>query len=289
MVRGGRVDIFISSGGHIKRTQQIGFSLIEIAIVLVVIAILSVGALGLISSVNKQRQYTDTRRNLEKVETALAQFVAREKRLPCPADGALATGLEVPAGGGTCNAMARGVVPWITLGLSETDTTDGWFNRFTYRTSPALTAAGSMNFSDCDAAGLLDTALTPSGCITSPPCATTATCTRLNDALAGKGLAIQNLVGATLANNAGNTGAAYVLISHGENTSGAYNNSSILVTGSPATGTKEQINANNQALQSFYVADNINANAAPAYFDDIVVYKTVHWVVGQAKLDARSH
>lgn len=289
MVRRHRIYRFHRSGGTIQRTKQIGFSLIEITIVLVIIAILSVGALGALAGLNKQRQYTDTRRSLEKVETALAQFVSREKRLPCPADGTLSTGLELPAGGGACSAMARGVVPWITLGLTDTDATDGWYNRLTYRTAPQLTSAGAMNFSDCDSAGMLGSAPTPSGCATPPTCSSAATCTALNVALNGKGLSVQNAAGATLANNAGNTGAAYVLISHGENTTGAYNNNGVLVSGSPASGTKETLNANNQALRPFYVSDSFNANAAPVYFDDIVAYKTIHWVVGQAKLDARSH
>jgi type II secretory pathway pseudopilin PulG len=89
--------------------------------VLIIIGILSVGALGLLAAANKQRQYADTRRNLDIVNAALIQFVSREKRLPCPADGALATGLEVPG----CAAMSRGVVPWVTLGLPENDATDG--------------------------------------------------------------------------------------------------------------------------------------------------------------------
>jgi prepilin-type N-terminal cleavage/methylation domain-containing protein len=271
---------------RIKPTAQHGFSLIEITIVLIIIGILSVGALSLLAGANKQRQYADTRRNLETVNAALIQFVSREKRLPCPADGALATGVEVTG----CAAMSRGVVPWVTLGLTENDATDGWLNRFTYRVAPELVTANSMNLTECDTAGTLAAVGTGASkscgaCVAPFPCARTP----VSSVLPGKGLQVQNIAGVVQADNATTTGAAYVIISHGENASGAYNNSEVFVTGAPPAGTAELNNANNQALKSFYVADDYNANAAPAYFDDIVLYKTVHWVIGQARLDARSH
>jgi prepilin-type N-terminal cleavage/methylation domain-containing protein len=273
---------------RIKPTAQHGFSLIEITIVLIIIGILSVGALSLLAGANKQRQYADTRRNLDVVNAALIQFVSREKRLPCPADGALATGLEVKVAG--CTAMSRGVVPWVTLGLTENDAMDGWLNRITYRVAPELVDPNAMNLTECDTAGTLPpvgsgASKSCGACVAPFPCARTP----VSAVLPGKGLLIQNIAGVIQANNAGTTGAAYVLISHGENASGAYNNSEVFVTGAPAAGTAELNNANNQALKSFYVADDYNANAAPAYFDDIVLYKTVHWVIGQARLDARSH
>lgn len=275
---------------RIKPTAHYGFSLIEITIVLIIIGILSVGALSLLAGANKQRQYADTRRNLDIVNAALIQFVSREKRLPCPADGALATGLEVSGAG--CPAMSRGVVPWVTLGLTQNDVTDGWLNRFTYRVAPELATTGNpMDITECDPGG--GAAAMPTGansrCATCAPPPAVCSRTSVTSVLSGKGLRIQNIAGVVQADNATTTGAAYVLISHGENASGAYNNSEVFVTGVPAAGAAELNNANNQALKTFYVADDYNANAAPAYFDDIVLYKTVHWVIGQARLDARSH
>jgi hypothetical protein len=245
--------------------------------------------LSLLAGANKQRQYADTRRNLDIVNAALIQFVSREKRLPCPADGALSTGLEVSG----CAAMSRGVVPWVSLGLTENDVTDGWLNRFTYRVAPELTAVSSMDITECDPSGT-ENPVAVAGASPCKPCTGPSPCLRTSVAkvLAGKGLQVQNIAGVVQADNSpttGTTGAAYALISHGENASGAYNNSEVFVTGNPAAGAAELNNANNQALKSFYVADDYNANTAPAYFDDIVLYKTVHWVIGQARLDARSH
>jgi prepilin-type N-terminal cleavage/methylation domain-containing protein len=272
-----------SFGGRIK--QKRGFSLIEIAIVLVIFGFLAVGGVKLLAATVKNKQYIDTRNNIEAVNAALVQFVSREKRLPCPADGTLTNGVNngVELRTGTTTAICdaaqlNGVVPWRTLGLIEADVTDGWFNRLTYRIAPELVSSDSMNFSECDPAGTL-------------PCISPATCIGVNSALTGKGFTVNNLAAVPVpqTNPSAGTGAAFVLISHGENTAGAYNNNGILVSGSIPPGSAEIANANNRVRQNIYFADNFNASAAPAYFDDLVYYKTVHSVVGQARLDARSH
>jgi prepilin-type N-terminal cleavage/methylation domain-containing protein len=281
------------AGGHIK--QQNGFSLIEIAVVLVIASFLIFGGVKLLAATAKNKQYSDTRNNLETVNAALVQFVSREKRLPCPADGTVATGEELRTSGvpsAACtDGQRNGVVPWKALGLTESDASDGWFNRITYRVAEELIDGDAMKFSDCDPAGVGPASSTPlprQRCL--PSCVSPGiSCTPINEALKGKGLTVKNLALVAQTNQAGTTGAAYVLISHGENTTGAYNSSGILQSGSIPSGTAEITNANNRVLQTEYVADNVNAADAPAHFDDIVVYKTVHWVVGQARLDARSH
>jgi hypothetical protein len=262
---------------------------------------LAAGTISIATGLAKRKQYTETRTNLETVNTALVQFATRQGRLPCEADGTALTGLEARSGTGTCTATTTGIVPWLSLGLTENDVTDGWFNRISYRVAPELARDSAMNLTNCDtvavggatAAGkapnqtcepCVVVTCSPAPCINAP-CPRTA----VNAVLVGKGLTVQNLAGAVQASPAAMTGAAYVLISHGENTIGAFGRSGILQVGAPPAGTGEIKNANNLPLQSFYVADELDARDAPNHFDDQVLYKTVHWVVGQARLDARAH
>lgn len=67
-------------------------------------------------------------------------------RLPCPANPTIATG-SANAGIADCT-ITSGVVPWVTLGTSETD---AWGRRFSYSvsstftTSFTLTSTGTIN------------------------------------------------------------------------------------------------------------------------------------------------
>lgn len=115
-----------------------GFSLVELAVALAIIALLLAGALIPLSTQIDVRNVTDTQRSMESIREAITGFAQANGRLPCPAAGNLAAGA---AGAGTeqftapsCTAL-MGVVPWATLGVSETD---AWGRRFSYRVSPAF-------------------------------------------------------------------------------------------------------------------------------------------------------
>lgn len=120
------------------RPAAAGFSLIEVAIVLSIVALLST---GLLQGIAAQRHYAGQRDALAQlngaVETVLA-FAMLNGRLPCPAKATLATG--DPAAGREDCALAggHGVLPWVTLGLAETDP---WGQRLSYYAQPQFTAA----------------------------------------------------------------------------------------------------------------------------------------------------
>ena len=116
-----------------------GFSLIEIAVVLVIISILLVAvALPLATQMN-QRKVAETRATLDSAQKALLGFAASNGRLPCPAadgtggtanslgDEAFATGSS--ATDGVC-AKFVGFLPAVALGLNPVDAegfmVDGW-------------------------------------------------------------------------------------------------------------------------------------------------------------------
>jgi len=80
------------------------------------------------------------------VQKSLWAFAAQNYRLPCPADGTLPNtsqffGLEQPQNGGTCTVTgANAVVPWRTLGLTQTMVQDAWGSLLGYAvTTPTLT------------------------------------------------------------------------------------------------------------------------------------------------------
>lgn len=121
---------------------QRGFSLVEMAIVLAIVALLLGSLLPTISGQIEQQRRNETRKQLDEIQQALIGFAIINGHLPCPADGTIATGQ--PNAGieqATCGTGANGgVLPWVTLGVSETD---AWGRRFTYRVTPVFATAGT--------------------------------------------------------------------------------------------------------------------------------------------------
>ena len=118
------------------RLHNNGFSLVELAIVLVIVALLTSGLLLGISAQRNATENIDAQHQLENIRDALLGFAMANGRLPCPALQNLAN-TDTNAGLENC-AQQHGVIPWATLGLPETDP---WGNRFTYFVSSKFTAA----------------------------------------------------------------------------------------------------------------------------------------------------
>lgn len=114
-----------------------GFSLVELAVVLVVFALLLGGLLMVTTTQLATQRVQETQKRMEQARQALVGFAAVNGRLPCPAQPALASGapgagVERPPTAAGCTGGPSGVLPWATLGLPETD---AWGRRFTYRVS----------------------------------------------------------------------------------------------------------------------------------------------------------
>ena len=126
-----------------------GFSLVEIAVVLVILAIL-ITAIGVpLGTQLDQQRAVDTQKQLENIKEAIYGFAMANGRLPCPATAA--GGTEDPVGGGVCTTES-GFVPGITLGLSGLDSAgfvvDGWRDgldarRIRYAVRPVSTTSGA--------------------------------------------------------------------------------------------------------------------------------------------------
>ena len=119
-----------------------GFSLVELAIVLIIFTLLAGGLLMTLSAQQEIQRLSQVRRQLADIREALLGYAVANGRLPPAAKPTLISGTE--GAGWSEEGLEFGVLPWATLGLPETDP---WGQRFTYRvnqkfikapTSPAL-------------------------------------------------------------------------------------------------------------------------------------------------------
>jgi len=118
-----------------------GFTLTELTVVMVIVALLIGGLLVPLSAQVEIRNINETRKALAEIREALLGYAAVNGYLPCPAlpttaSGAANAGMESSrTAGGNCDLDA-GVLPWATLGLNESD---AWGRRFSYRPTAAFT------------------------------------------------------------------------------------------------------------------------------------------------------
>lgn len=197
-----------------------GFTLIEMAVAMFVLAFLLGSILVPLSTQVETRQIADTQKTMDEIRDALFGFAATNGYLPCADrqtgsganDGSedfdAATGLCSLISGSGSNKSSAGNVPWVTLGLGNQD---AWGNRFRYTVLELYARrAPGASFSLGTSGGLR--------VCTSSSCATTLTTT-----------------------------AAAVIISHGRNGYSAYN--AITNTLNTAATTADELgNANNGHL-----------------------------------------
>lgn len=98
------------------RKRQHGFTLVEIAVVLVLVGLLLGSFIGSITQRIETSQRETTKKQLADIKTALLGFASARGRLPCPASAASA-GEEDPGSGGACG-QPHGFIPGKKLGLS---------------------------------------------------------------------------------------------------------------------------------------------------------------------------
>lgn len=130
------------------RDPRAGFTLVELAVVLIIIAVIAGSALTIGVNRNEAAKQRETFAKMERIEEALKAFLILNGRLPCPADPNLGMsnpnlGQELRDAGppSECAASLQpsgsavitvGTVPFATLGLPEEFMLDGWARRFTY-------------------------------------------------------------------------------------------------------------------------------------------------------------
>ena len=185
---------------------QRGFSLVEMAVVMVILTMLIAGLISPLTAQIDQRNMNETRRSLSDIKEALIGFAVTTGRLPCPAVSS-ANGDEKVA----CTAVAdrHGYIPWAKLGVPKLD---AWGNIFRYSITPAY--AGAV--------GTL---------VLSPPTARDIT------------IQTRDIAGALVnVSTPGNIPA--IVLSHGKNGYGSTNDQGV-VTAVPGANIDETTNATN--------------------------------------------
>ncbi|MDP1605181.1 MAG: prepilin-type N-terminal cleavage/methylation domain-containing protein [Rhodocyclaceae bacterium] len=109
-----------------------GFSLVEMAVVLVIVALLIGGMLLPMTAQDDMRRTAETRATLVNIQEALLGFAVVNGRLPRPATSA-ADGAENPANCANDTACS-GFIPWAALGIEKRD---AWGNLIRYSVTPA--------------------------------------------------------------------------------------------------------------------------------------------------------
>ena len=264
-----------------------GFSLVELAIVVTIIGVLLVATLDIGAGQIEMSRIKQTQEKLAKIEQAIKVYYKTNGRLPCPANGELpaahasygVSGWNNPSNAtsnANCNgsnfAMPNttvtgnpdgdvyiGVVPTVSLGLSDAYMLDSWGNKITYAVSRYC--IDPDNWSDKNKYKWRSTAAA-------------------ND---GGNIKINNTAG-TIGQEIPN--ALFILVSHGKDGVGAYRRAGASrIFGTPATSPAEKENAN-YTVDGVPTNDNAvfvdgfinDGNAAPGgistYFDDITRWNT---------------
>ena len=220
-----------------------GFSLVEIAVVLVIVGLLLGTFIGSFAGRIDTTRRDNAKKELVEIKQALLGFAFTNGYLPCPDTNVPPDGIENNNRvAGVCNpAGAVGLLPWITLGLGNADV---WDTRYSYWVDNVYADDGTVTnvFSLLSANG--------SGVIQQPDYVADAT-------------------GATLANMAANIVA--VVFSHGKNTLGGRNINNV-VSAIPVTNVDELENVSNDGVFVSRPPSDVNTTTAGGEFDDIVIW-----------------
>jgi len=116
--------------------REHGFSLVEMAVVMVIVGLLIGGLLAPLATQIDARNYADTQKRIEYAREELLGFVISNGRLPCPASST-SNGDEDPIGGASaCSNYYDGYLPAKVLGVQQVDkdgyAVDAYNNRIRY-------------------------------------------------------------------------------------------------------------------------------------------------------------
>ena len=241
-----------------------GFSLVELAVAVAIIALLLAGAMIPLATQIDVRNVADTQRSMESIREAIMGFAQANGRLPCPAAGGTPAGTTDTTTWATPIAAGAeqwdpanlrcyiefGVVPWAALGVPETD---AWGRRFSYRVSPAFaddvnlwkTWSSAQNTAGppaLPAPQIVPAIASPKN--QNPSCAPTPAPTLSSFAICSLGdIAIFTRGGSTTTAVPLGTALPAVIISHGKNGFGAWQTNGTRLNPIP-TGNDEAANVN---------------------------------------------
>lgn len=219
------------------KMNRSGFTLVEMAIVLVIVGFLLSGGLTILTTQQEQRRIDDSITQLNEAREALIGYALThtatdgKPHLPCPdktgaaGAGTQNDGREDRTGAGIC-VMQEGNLPWVDLGVAIDDS---WANRFRYHVTPAFSNSSvGIQLSSAGTLNILDAAL-----------------------------------GNAVANS-----APVVILSHGQNGLGARNASG---NANPAPAGADELE-NTNADQTYVTHPPVGQGGAGGIFDDLVIW-----------------
>jgi prepilin-type N-terminal cleavage/methylation domain-containing protein len=123
-----------------RQRLQRGFTLVELAMSLFVMALLMGSVMYTLSAQNDQRMRTETLRSLDEAKELLLTFAIVNGRMPCPASTTSnGTEADSPAGSRNCTNYYSGFLPARAIGFQPQDSfgygLDAWGNRLRYAVS----------------------------------------------------------------------------------------------------------------------------------------------------------
>lgn len=286
-----------------------GFSLIELALIMAVLAILISGGLSAGIGVTDERRREETTQKLDTIEAALQNFVTGRSRLPCPANitfdvsnvnfgreniagtvrnitGCTAVANQIFSVAVGANTIYGSMVPVRTLGLPDDYAFDGWGRRIFYAVNGRATTWST-------------TAIAPAA----PAVSNTTPAFGGTGYVPGGAMAGANVDGGITVDVADgdrtidtwricatgttacttNVGAVYVVFSAGRDGHGAWNRRGSARTNAAVTNVDTLKNchctstAANGAFDNIFIQDDVvvtNASSPDATrFDDLLRYK----------------
>ena len=150
------------------RSAQNGFTLVELTIVLVIVALLIGGMLLPLSTQRDLQNTREAQRQLSEIKDALLGYTVITGHLPCPMPVTVIALADAGYGmaPATCAAGAEGILPWKTLGVLEVDpwgtprtaSTDSFNGYWRYRVDTAFTTTFSLSTPQTSALSVVDNA-----------------------------------------------------------------------------------------------------------------------------------
>ena len=128
-----------------------GFTLVEIAVVLVIVGLLVGSFIGTFAERIETTRRDNTVNELDEIKQVLMAYGYTNSPvyLPCPDTDAPPDGIQNRDAGGNCTAgTAVGTLPWISLGMAHSD---AWNNRYSYWVNPEYARDSGFDLTTGDA------------------------------------------------------------------------------------------------------------------------------------------